>query len=87
VEGEVLDVHGEPVADAEVTWGDPARWDRAARTDVRGRFRLRGVPAGSAAITVRHPVAGEGSSLDAINVRPLETSTGAFVRLPGSAIE
>jgi hypothetical protein len=87
VEGEVLDLHGEPVADAEVTWGDPPRWDRAARTDVRGGFRLRGVPAGSAIITARHHVAGEGSSLEAIGVRPLQTSPGAFVRLPGSAIE
>jgi len=42
VEGEVLDTRSEPVSNAEVTWGDPPRWERATRTDGRGQFRLRG---------------------------------------------
>jgi hypothetical protein len=87
VEGEVLDARSEPVANAEVAWGDPPRWERATRTDARGAFRLRGVPAGSVWITARHPVAGEDSGDDSIAVRPLETSPGAFVRLPGSLAE
>ncbi len=87
VEGQVLDVQSEPVSNAEVTWGDPPRWERAARTDVRGEFRLRGVPAGLVWISARHPVAGEDWATEAVTVRPLETSPGAFVRLPSSAHE
>ncbi len=87
VEGEVLDAQSEPVSNAEVTWGDPPQWERATRSDARGAFRLRGVPAGSVWITARHPVAGEDSSADVVTVRRLETSPGAFVRLPHSAIE
>jgi hypothetical protein len=84
VEGEVLDARNESVPDAEVTWGDPPRWDRSTRTNGRGFFRLRGVPAGTVWITARHPAAGEDWSPDSITVRPLETSPGAFVRLPDS---
>ena len=87
VEGDVLDAQNEPVADAEVTWGDPPRWERAVRSDARGVFRLHGVPAGSVWITARHPMAGEDSSVDPIIVRPLETSPGVFVRLPDSVTE
>jgi len=87
VEGEVLDARGEPVSNAEVTWGDPPRWERATRSDARGRYQLRGVPAGAAWITARHPVAGEDWTADAITVRPLETSPGAVIRLPDSTIE
>ena len=87
VEGEVLDAQNEPVSNAEVTWGDPPQWEHATLSDNRGTFRLRGVPAGSVWITARHPVAGEDSSADLVAVRPLETSPGAFVRLPHSAIE
>jgi protocatechuate 3,4-dioxygenase beta subunit len=84
VEGEVLDARSDPVSNAEVTWGDPPRWERAARTDSRGEFRLRGVPAGMAWITARHPEAGEDWAAAPVNVRPLETSPGALVRLPNS---
>ena len=87
VEGEVLDARNDPVPNAEVTWGDPPRWERAARTDARGEFRLRGIPAGAAWITARHPVAGEDWTADPITVRPLETSPGAIVRLPNSVAE
>ena len=87
VEGEVLDGRSEPVSDAEVTWGDPPRWERATRTDAQGRFRLRGVPAGAAWLTARHPVAGEDWTADPITVRPLETSPGAVIRLPDSVSE
>ena len=87
VEGEVLDVRSEPVSGAEVTWGDPPRWERATRSDAQGRFRLRGVPAGAAWITARHPVAGEDWTADPITVRPLETSPGAVIRLPDSVME
>ncbi len=87
VEGEVLDAQSEPVPNAEVTWGNPPQWERATLSDTRGTFRLRGVPAGSVWITARHPVAGQDSSADPITVRPLETSPGAFVRLPHSAME
>jgi protocatechuate 3,4-dioxygenase beta subunit len=87
VEGEVLDARSDPVSNAEVTWGDPPRWERATRSDARGRFRLRGVPAGAAWITARHPVAGEDWTVDPITVRPLETSPGAVIRLPDSIIE
>ena len=87
VEGEVFDASSDPVADADVAWGDPPRWDRAARTDAAGGFRLRGVSAGTQWITARHPKAGEDSTLEPILVRPLETSPGALVRLPGSVSE
>lgn len=87
VEGEVFDASSDPVADAEVAWGDPPRWDRAARTDEAGRFRLRGVSPGTQWITARHERAGEDSTLEPILVRPLETSPGALVRLPGFATE
>ena len=87
IEGEVLDASNDPVPDAEVTWGDPPRWNRAAVSDARGAFRIRGVPAGSVWITARHPDAGEIFSPDPIAVRPLETSPGAVVRLPGSVRE
>ncbi len=87
VEGEVLDAYDDPVPNAEVTWGDPPRWERAARTDSSGRFRLRGVPAGSTWLTARHDVAGEATSDDWLIVRPLETSPGAVVRLPEAHAE
>jgi protocatechuate 3,4-dioxygenase beta subunit len=87
LEGEVVDRNGDPVAGAEVTWDDPPRWNRAALTDARGAFQLRGVPAGSVWITARHDVAGESWSDAPILVRPLETSPGALVRLPDAARE
>jgi protocatechuate 3,4-dioxygenase beta subunit len=87
VQGEVFDASSDPVAGAEVAWGDPPRWDRAARTDAAGRFRLRGVSPGTQWITARHEQAGEDSTLEPILVRPLETSPGALVRLPGVAQE
>ncbi len=87
VEGEVLDARREPVANAEVTWGDPPRWERASRCDARGAFRLRGVPAGFVWITARDPVAGESSAAEPVGVRQLETSPGVVVHLPGYAAE
>ena len=87
IEGEVLDAANEPVPGAEVTWGDPPRWDRATISDARGAFLIRGVPAGSVWIAARHPDAGEDFGADPIVVRPLETSPGAFIRLPGSVRE
>ena len=87
IEGQVLDAYSEPVPSAEVAWGDPPLWPRASRSDIDGRFVLRGVPAGSVWIWARHPVAGEDSSDSPIVVRPVETSTGNFVRLPGSIVE
>ena len=87
IEGQVLDAYSEPVPTAEVAWGDPPLWRRARRSDADGRFVLRGVPAGSVWIWARHPVAGEGSSDAPIVVRPVETSTGNFIRLPESIAE
>ncbi|MGB8332607.1 MAG: carboxypeptidase-like regulatory domain-containing protein [Polyangiales bacterium] len=87
VEGEVQDARRDPVGNAEVTWGDPPRWERATLSDSRGAFRLRGVPAGSVWITARHPAAGEDSCASPIRVRALETSPGAFIRLPGYVAE
>jgi len=87
IEGQVLDVYAEPVPSAEVTWGDPPLWPRAGRSDADGRFVLRGVPAGSVWIWARHPVAGDGSSDSPVLVRPVETSTGNFIRLPESIAE
>ncbi len=86
VEGEVLDSHADPVAGAEVTWDDPPRWHRSVRTDARGRFRLRGVPAGSVWIIARHDAAGENWADEPVQVRPLETSPGALVRLPDATV-
>lgn len=85
VEGVVVDVNGRPVAGAEVTWDDPPRSERAVLTDSRGTFRLRGVPAGSVWISARHEVAGESWTDNPIQVRPLETSPGALIRLPAAA--
>ena len=82
IEGEVLDAYNEPVPGAEVTWGDPPIWARGSRSDGDGRFALRGVPAGSVWLWARHPVAGESSSDESVVVRPLEASTGRFIRLP-----
>jgi hypothetical protein len=82
VDGEVLDAYNEPVPGAEVTWGDPPLWARGSRSDADGRFALRGVPAGSVWLWARHPIAGESSSDEPVLVRPLEASTGRFIRLP-----
>ncbi len=82
VRGEVRDSLGEPVADAEVTWGDPPSWRRAVRTNARGEFQLRGVPAGSIWISARHPAAGEGTGTRPVTVRPQEVSPSGYVRLP-----
>lgn len=82
--GEVLDRYNEAVSAAEVTWGDPPRWDRAVLTDTRGRFELRGVPAGSIGLTARHPTAGEAAGLEPVSVRPREVTSGVYVRLPES---
>jgi hypothetical protein len=87
IEGEVVDVNDEPVSGAEVAWGDPPRWHRAALTGARGRYQLRGVPAGSVSVTARHEVAGEASVARPVAVRPLETSPGVFLRLPEPASE
>ncbi len=87
VEGEVVDRNGVPVAGAEVAWDDPPHWKRAARTDARGAFQLRGVPAGSVWITARHAIAGESWTNGPIMVRPLETSPGALIRLPNPGTE
>ncbi|MBT8450498.1 MAG: carboxypeptidase regulatory-like domain-containing protein [Deltaproteobacteria bacterium] len=87
IEGHVLDAYSEHVPSAEVTWGDPPLWSRGSRSDADGRFVLRGVPAGSVWIWARHPVAGDGSSDSPIVVRPVETSTGNFIRLPASIAE
>jgi protocatechuate 3,4-dioxygenase beta subunit len=87
IEGEVVDANGAPVAGAEVTYDDPPRWDRAALTDARGAFQLRGVPAGTHWLTARHEVAGESWTDGPIQVRPLQTSPGALVRLPDALAE
>jgi hypothetical protein len=87
VEGEVLDADQNPVSRAEVAWGEPPRWSRAARTDRDGVFRLRGVPAGVHWITARDARAGEESANEPVAVRPLETSPGVLIRLPESAVE
>ncbi|MGB5366575.1 MAG: carboxypeptidase regulatory-like domain-containing protein [Polyangiales bacterium] len=87
IEGQVLDAYNEAVPTAEVTWGDPPLWQRASRSNADGRFVLRGVPAGSVWIWARHPVAGEDSSDSTVVVRPVETSTGNFIRLPESITE
>ena len=87
IEGQVLDAYSEPVPTAEVTWGYPPLWQRASRSDTDGRFVLRGVPAGSVWIWARHPAAGEDSSDSPIVVRPVENSTGNFIRLPESVSE
>ncbi len=87
IEGQVLDAYSEPVPTAEVTWGDPPLWQRASLSDTDGRFVLRGVPAGSVWIWARHPAAGEDSSDSPIVVRPVENSTGNFIRLPESVTE
>ena len=87
VEGTVVDANRDPVAGADVAWGDPPRWDRGVRTDAQGGFQLRGVPAGAVWITARHEVAGESWTSGPVQVRPLETSPGALVRLPDPASE
>ena len=87
IEGEVVDVYGASVAGAEVAWGDPPRWARAARTDAKGRFELRGVPEGSIWVTARHEIGGEASTDGPVEVRRLQTSPGVFVRLPDPATE
>jgi hypothetical protein len=87
VEGEVVDANGEAVAGAEVAWGEPPHWNRSVRTDARGSFVLRGVPAGEAWLTARHAVGGEGSVEESVTVLPLETSPGALIELPEALLE
>ncbi len=87
IEGEVMDADQNPVAGAEVTWGEPPRWGEATRTDGRGQFRLRGVPEGVFWVTARHGRAGEDTSQEPVAVRPLETSPGVLIRLPDSSEE
>ena len=80
--GEVRDALGDPVPDAEVTWGDPPLWRHATRTDATGSFRLQGVHPGIQYVSARHTAAGDAVDPRAINVRANETSLGAYVRLP-----
>ena len=51
VEGEVLDARRDPVPNAEVTWGDPPRWERAfaVRRWMQARPRIAGASSSSAA--------------------------------------
>ncbi|MGB5812812.1 MAG: carboxypeptidase regulatory-like domain-containing protein, partial [Polyangiales bacterium] len=86
IEGEVLDAYGEPVPGADVTW-QPESWDESVRSDRRGRFVLRGVPAGSVWVRARHPDVGEAAASRPTTVRPQETSPGAYVRLPGRLVD
>jgi Carboxypeptidase regulatory-like domain len=62
--GRVTDEAGTPLADVEVSLGnvEPASGGRyespveyTARTDAEGRFRIEGLPAGTAAVWVRKP--------------------------------
>ncbi len=83
--GEVVDALGAPVSGAEVTAGPagvPPDWTRAARTDPRGGFVLRGVPAGDAWPCARHPAAGETLARYPARVRVGEETPGLVLRLP-----
>ena len=82
IAGEVRDVYGSPVPNAQVTWGDPPTWGRAVTTDAQGEFLLRGVSPGTVWVSARHAAAGEAIANRPVTVRPQDTSPGAYVRLP-----
>jgi protocatechuate 3,4-dioxygenase beta subunit len=83
--GEVVDALGAPVSGAEVAVGSadsPPDWTRAVRTDPRGGFLLRGVPAGEVWPWARHPAAGEAQARWPTRVRTGEETPGVVLRLP-----
>ncbi len=83
--GEVVDALGAPVSGAEVAAGtaDGAPdWTRAVRSDPRGGFVLRGVPAGDVWPSARHPAAGEAQARWPTRVRTGEETPGVVLRLP-----
>jgi protocatechuate 3,4-dioxygenase beta subunit len=83
--GEVVDALGAPVSGAEVAPGTAdgsPDWSRAVRTDPRGGFVLRGVPAGDVWPSARHPAAGEAQSRWPTRVRTGEETPGVVLRLP-----
>jgi protocatechuate 3,4-dioxygenase beta subunit len=85
VRGEVVDALGAPVSGAEVAAGTaegPPDWSRAVRTDPRGGFVLRGVPAGEVWPWARHPAAGEAQARWPTRVRTGEETPGLVLRLP-----
>jgi hypothetical protein len=82
VSGDVVDRLGSTVWNAEVTAGDPPRWDRAVRTNHAGHFVLRGLDSGDHRVSAR---AGgeEVSSSRPIRVVAGEETPGTVLRLPG----
>jgi hypothetical protein len=85
VRGEVVDALGAPVSGAEVAPGaaeGAPDWSRAVRTDPRGGFVLRGVPAGEVWPWARHPAAGEAQARWPTRVRTGEETPGPVLRLP-----
>ena len=81
----LVDALGAPVSGAEVAPsaadGSPD-WSRAVRTDPRGGFELRGVPAGDVWPWARHPAAGEAHARWPTRVRTGEETPGVVLRLP-----
>jgi hypothetical protein len=78
IAGEVVDARGDTISGAEVALGTD--WSRAVRTDARGRYRIRGIAAGDATLTARHPAAGE-SPPAAVRIRTREETVGPTLRL------
>jgi hypothetical protein len=82
VSGAVVDRLGAPVFNAEVATGSPAAWERGARTDHEGHFRITGVVPGDQIVSARHPQAGASMPVP-VRVYPRQESPGMVVRLPG----
>lgn len=83
--GEVVDALGAPISGAEVAvgaTGDAPNWAKATRTDPQGRFTLRGVPAGDAWPSARHPAAGEVQARYSSRIRAGEETPGLVLHLP-----
>ncbi len=81
ISGEVVDRYGQPVAVAQVTYGEPPQWDKSTLTNEKGIFRLGEVPPGRYRLSARHSEGGETMSRREIRVFAGQDSPTAYLRL------
>lgn len=81
ISGEVVDRFGQPVAGAQVAYGDPPAWEQGAITNEKGIFRMTELPPGRYLLSGRHPEAGQGVSRREIRVYAGQDSPTAYLRL------
>lgn len=86
VSGRVLDIHGKPIAGAQVSAADPGLYrtelygsDRGATTDAKGRYTLTGLVTGAFRIRISKPgyfAEWYGNSPTESGAKPVSTSEG-----------